>query len=266
MDKQVKVSGELIYGRRAVSEAIAAGAAIEELWLQDREAGNLGGSLPRFISVFKGQIHYLRRAELDHLTSGASHQGVVARVRAGVALSVNQLLERLEGAPPQPVILLDGVQDPQNLGAIMRSAEVLGAGGIILRRRRAAGLTPAAVKASAGAAFHLRAAETPNLDYAVRLLKEAGYWIYGFDSSGEDTLWDLSLTGRLGFIFGAEGVGLAALTRKRCDRLVRIPQRGRIGSLNVSVAVGVVMAEWLRQQKSGGDKEARNGGSPGEVR
>jgi len=207
-------------------------------------------TLQSLFSAVGGKLHYVERAELDRIAPGATHQGIIIRVLKNDPLTVPELVEKLKAGNQQPVILLDGVEDPQNLGAIMRSAEVLGAGGIIVRKRRAAGLTPAAVKASAGAAFHLPIAETPNLDYAIRTLKDNDYWVYGFDSNGDVSLWDISLTGRLGFVFGAEGAGLAHLTKQRCDRLIRIPQSGRVGSLNVSVSVGVVMAEWLRQQQA----------------
>lgn len=186
------------------------------------------------------------RAELNRIAPHENHQGVIAFYHQPEAEDVYRFLTR-NPDNHKPLILLDGVEDPHNFGAIIRSAEVLGAGGVLFRKRRAAGITPAVIKASAGSALRLPLIITSNIDHAIRMLKEAGYWVYGLDGNAVVSLWDSNLAGKLGLVFGNEGLGLSQLTRKRCDGLIRIPQVGKIQSLNVSVSVAIVLAEWSRR-------------------
>ncbi len=243
----VEVARQQIFGRRAVGELLRSGLEVTEVFLLTGGRGAVFGELLRVADARGVRVVLTDRAELDRMAPGAAHQGVVAYYKAPPPLEVEELLDRLSGDDPRPVLLLDGVEDPRNLGAVIRSAEVLGAGGVIIRRRRAAGLTPAAVKASAGGALLLPLAVTSNLDRAIRLMKSRDYWIYGLDPGGEISLWELDLEGLIGFVVGGEGGGLSRLTRTRCDQLVRIPQAGRVASLNVAVSTALAMGEWLRQ-------------------
>ncbi|MDP8228902.1 MAG: 23S rRNA (guanosine(2251)-2'-O)-methyltransferase RlmB [Candidatus Electryoneaceae bacterium] len=236
-----------VYGRRAVAELLETSLIVVKIMILESGQGRSLDQLLHSARAKSIPIIIKKRAELERITSGGVHQGVVAFYEAPKSLTVPELLDQLNDNAEELLILLDGVEDPHNFGAIIRSAEVLGVGGVIFRKHRAAGLTPTVIKASAGAALRLPLAITPNLDYAIRLLKDSNYWIYGLDQDGDVSLWETDLTGKIGYIMGGEGAGLASLTRKRCDRLIRIPQKGKIGSLNVSVSAALAMAEWLKQ-------------------
>jgi 23S rRNA (guanosine2251-2'-O)-methyltransferase len=190
-------------------------------------------------------VKSVTRVELDRMLPGARHQGVAARCDLPRPATLGDLLHNVRTGP---LLLLDGVEDPHNLGAVIRSAEALGGSGVVFRRRRAAGLTPAAVKASAGAAFRLPVAEVPNLHQAIRELKKADYWVFGLDAAGEIPLWEMDMEGRLAFVLGSEGSGLSRLVRESCDGLVRIPLQGETASLNVSVSAALALGEWGRKK------------------
>ena len=236
-----------VFGRRAVAELLETNLIVVEIMITESGQGRSLDQLLRSAKAKRIPIVIKKRPELDRITSGGIHQGVVAFYESPKSFSVSDLLDQRKDNADDLLILLDGVEDPHNFGAIIRSAEVLGVGGLIFRKHRAAGLTPTVIKASAGAALRLPLAQTPNLDYAIRLLKEEKYWIYGLDQDADVSLWETDLTGKIAFVMGGEGAGLARLTRERCDRLIRIPQKGRIGSLNVSVSAALAMAEWLKQ-------------------
>jgi len=188
------------------------------------------------------------RGDLDRLTGGAVHQGVVAYYRPPA-------LRYLEDVLPATVagaglIMLDGVEDPHNLGAVIRSAEVFGAAGVVIPGRRAAGLTPAVVKSSAGAALRTPPVEVSNLHQAIHLLKKSNVWVYGLDPAGTKVIWESDLTGSIAFVLGSEGGGLSRLTKDLCDDLIAIPRYGQVGSLNVSNTAAIVLAELRRQNRS----------------
>ncbi|NQT34626.1 23S rRNA (guanosine(2251)-2'-O)-methyltransferase RlmB [bacterium] len=236
-----------IFGRHAVAELLDSGLEVMEVFII---AGGQGKAVMELKSAVRS--HGIRlvpasRAELDRLAPEVNHQGVVAYYRQPRLLNVEEVLDSVQQDPPRPVLIIDGVEDPHNLGAIIRSAEVLGAGGVIFRKPRAAGLTPLAVKASAGAALWLPIASVTNIDQTIRLMKDRDYWIYGLDADAEESIWDAKLSGSIGFVLGAEGKGLSRLVRKRCDKLLRIPQFGKVASLNVSVSASLALGEWLRQ-------------------
>jgi 23S rRNA (guanosine2251-2'-O)-methyltransferase len=159
-------------------------------------------------------------------------------------------------------VLLDGVEDPQNLGAVIRTALAAGAGGVVIPERRAAGLTEAAVRASAGAAAHLRVARVTNLARAMEEIKEAGYWLVGLDERAEKRHTEVDLTGAIAVVLGREGKGLHQLVKERCDFVVSIPTSGPVRSLNVSVAAGVVLFEAVRQRSAKRPSEALKQGEP----
>jgi len=189
-------------------------------------------------------------AALDAATGGAAHQGVVAEVRPSAPLDENSLLDLLTTQPgPALVLVLDGVSDPHNLGACLRTADAAGATAVVAPRDRAAGLTPVVRKVAAGAAETVPFAQVTNLARALRDLKEAGLLIAGTAEDGEKELFDADLTGPLALVMGSEGKGLRRLTRECCDFSVRLPMRGSVASLNVSVAAGVALYEALRQRR-----------------
>jgi 23S rRNA (guanosine2251-2'-O)-methyltransferase len=187
----------------------------------------------------------------DSQTGGAAHQGVVAEVRPSVPLDENSLLDLLTTQDrPALVLVLDGVSDPHNLGACLRTADAAGATAVVAPRDRAASLTPVVRKVAAGAAETIPFAQVTNLARALRDLKEAGLWIAGTAGDGEQELFAADLTGPLALVFGSEGKGLRRLTRECCDFTLRLPMIGAVSSLNVSVAAGIALYEALRQRRA----------------
>ncbi|MCL6506446.1 MAG: 23S rRNA (guanosine(2251)-2'-O)-methyltransferase RlmB [Bryobacteraceae bacterium] len=232
----------VVVGVHPVLEALRAGRPIEQVLIA---RGASGARLREIIERCRSASVPLRfepRQLLDRMAGEAPHQGVVAVAAAHRYAALEDLIP---GA--QLLVALDGVQDPHNLGALIRTAHAAGAGGVIVPERRSAGLSPAVVKASAGALEYLPVARVVNLSRALDRLKEAGYWIYGLDERGEHTYDRLAYDSRAVFVLGGEGHGLHEHVRKRCDFLVRIPTAGAIGSLNVSVAAGIALFEWRRQ-------------------
>lgn len=188
--------------------------------------------------------------ELDAAAEGGVHQGVVARVRPAPVLDEHGLLDLVEGlGRPAFLLVLDGVTDPHNLGACLRTADAAGVDCVIAPRDRAAGLTPAARKVAAGAAESVPFAQVTNLVRCLEHLKQAGVWVVGTAGEATDEVHAVDLTGSLAVVMGAEGEGMRRLTRETCDRLVRLPMAGVVESLNVSVATGVVLYEAVRQRR-----------------
>ena len=189
-------------------------------------------------------------ADLDRLCGGAAHQGVVAEVRASAALNENGLLDLLvASASPALVLVLDGVTDPHNLGACLRTADAAGVVAVVAPRDRAVGLTPAVRKVAAGAAETVPFAQVTNIARSLRDLKAAGLWIVGTAADADRELHAADLTGPLAIVMGSEGQGLRRLTRDSCDFCIRLPMLGAVESLNVSVATGIVLFEALRQRR-----------------
>lgn len=196
------------------------------------------------------KFHPVPRAKLDKLARRERHQGVVARLRSIEVRGEAELAEFLRALPPAPLLLvLDGVQDPHNLGACLRVADAAGVDAVVLPRDRAAPLSATARRAASGAAETVRIFQVVNLARALDQLKAAGIWLYGSSQESGDEMYDADLTVPLAVVVGGEGEGLRRLTREHCDRLVRIPMAGKIESLNVSVAAGVVLYEAVRQRR-----------------
>ena len=198
----------------------------------------------------------VRRAdarELNRLAAGGVHQGVVATIRPPEARAVTDLIGA--GAPAL-IVVLDGIEDPHNLGAIARSAEAAGASGLVVPARRASPVTAAAVKASAGALAHLPVAPVANVAQALAQLKEAGVWTVGLDAAAERSLYAMDLRAPVAIVVGSEGRGLRRLVRARCDWLAALPMEGRVASLNASVAAGVALFEAVRQRLPDGAARA----------
>lgn len=237
-----------IEGRNAVLEAYRAGRTIERLYILD---GNHDGPIGSILREAKKQdtiISYVKRERLDAMSETGKHQGVIAVAAAYKYAEVEGLLAnaRIKGEDPF-LILLDDVEDPHNLGAIIRTANCVGAHGVIIPKRRSVGLTPAAVKASAGAVNYTPVARVTNLSDTIRRLKEEGIWFVCADMAGE-VMYRQKLTGPIGLVVGNEGAGVSRLVKENCDFITSIPMKGDIDSLNASVAAGVLAYEIARQR------------------
>jgi 23S rRNA (guanosine2251-2'-O)-methyltransferase len=191
-------------------------------------------------------VRFEERSQIDRLAGTREHQGIAALAAAKPALELEDLLAAK--TPQGLLVLLDGIEDPHNLGAIVRTALAAGANGVIIPERRAVGLTDTVERASAGALAHLPVARVKNLVRAMEEMKEAGYWLIGLDERADQKYTEADFSGQVGIVLGSEGEGLHELTRKRCDFLVSIPTSGPVRALNVSVAAGVVLFEVVRQR------------------
>lgn len=237
-------------GIHAVREALEAGSAFDRIVIaKGRQDSRIEGivQLARERGI---SVRFEDRGQLDRLANSRDHQGVVAIAAARPAATLEDILDRANHSKGQQglIILLDGVEDPHNLGAIIRTALAAGAHGVVLPERRAAGLTDTVARASAGALAHLAIAKVTNLVRTMEELKEAGYWLVGLDEEAEKPYTEVDYTSPTGIVMGSEGKGLHELTRKRCDFVVSLPTTGPVKSLNVSVATGVVLFEALRQR------------------
>ncbi|WP_295542734.1 23S rRNA (guanosine(2251)-2'-O)-methyltransferase RlmB [uncultured Thiohalocapsa sp.] len=245
-------------GINSARSALKFGAEqVAELWLdrrrRDQRLAELAG-LARDAGV---RVRQLDRQALDAAAGGGNHQGVIAWVTGPAARPAQDLDALLAGLEHPPLLLiLDGVTDPHNLGACLRSADAAGADAVIAPRDKAAGLTPAAVKVASGAAESVPFIQVTNLARVLEQLKAAGVWLMGTAEDAPASLYQTDLTGPLGLVLGGEGSGMRRLTRAHCDVLLHIPMRGRVESLNVSVAAGVCLYEALRQ-RGGQDREPR---------
>jgi len=215
-----------------------------------RDAGRLA-EIHALAGRAGAQVSAVDDATLDRLAEGARHQGVVAELVPRAGDPETQLEEALEAAAGAPLLLvLDGVQDPHNLGACLRSADAAGVAAVLVPRDRAAGLTPVVRKVAAGAADTVPVVTVVNLARTLRALKERGIWLVGTDDAADKTLYEADLTGPVALVMGSEGEGMRRLTRECCDQLVSIPMAGAVESLNVSVAAGVVLFEAVRQRSA----------------
>ncbi|MCX4268573.1 MAG: 23S rRNA (guanosine(2251)-2'-O)-methyltransferase RlmB [Lachnospiraceae bacterium] len=237
-----------IEGRNAVIEAFRAGKTIDKLFiLKDCQDGPIR-TIIKEAKKTDAILNFVTKERLDQLSETGKHQGVVAYSAAYQYAEVEDLLRVAEekGEPPF-LILLDNVEDPHNLGAIIRTANLAGAHGVIIPKRRAAGLTAAAAKASAGAIYYTPVAKVTNLAKTIEELKEKGLWFVCADMDG-DSMYQLNLTGAIGLVIGNEGDGVSRLVKEKCDMVASIPMKGEIGSLNASVAAGVLAYEIVRQR------------------
>ena len=243
---------DLIEGRNAVQEALRAGRAIDKLYVArgdtDRTLGRIAArARERGIVVAECD-----RRKLDAMSVTGAHQGVIAQaaVREYAGMEDILALARERGEDPF-VVVCDEIADPHNLGAILRTAECAGVHGVVIPKRRSAGLTAVVDKASAGAAEHMLVARVPNIPAALKELKEQGLWVYGTAADGAGELWTADLRGPVCLVIGSEGFGMGRLVAEQCDVTVRIPLRGKVTSLNASAAAAVMMYEVLRQRTGG---------------
>ena len=237
-----------IEGRNAVLEAFRAGKTIDKVYILDGCQDGPVRTIVREAKKHDTILNFVSKERLDQLSETGKHQGVIAVAAAYHYAEVEDLLEcaAQKGEPPF-LILLDIIEDPHNLGAIIRTANLAGAHGVIIPKRRAAGLTPTVAKASAGAINYTPVAKVTNLSNTIKELKEAGLWFVCADMGGTD-MYDLNLTGPIGLVIGNEGDGVSKLVKEQCDMIASIPMKGDIDSLNASVATGVLAYEIVRQR------------------
>lgn len=240
----------LVVGRNAVKELLADGRDVEKIYIQRGEREGSINLLVGIASERKIPIIELYRAKLDRMSNGMRHQGIVAIASEHNYSTVDEILEYAESIGEAPfIVVLDGVVDPHNLGAIIRSAECMGAHGIIIPKRRAVGLTATVAKASAGAVMHMRVAKVTNLAQTIDELKEKGLWFYAADMDGE-SVYKSDLGGSVAIVLGSEGDGISRLVKEKCDFTVSIPMYGRVNSMNVSCAAAIILSEAARQKKN----------------
>ena len=237
-----------IEGRNAVLEAFRAGKTIDKLFVLD---GSKDGPVQSILREAKKQnivLSFVKKERLDQISETGKHQGVIAYVAAYEYAELDDMLNLAKEKKEEPfIILLDNIEDPHNLGAIIRSANLAGAHGVVIPKRRAAGLSAAAMKSSVGALHYTPVAKVTNLTAAMEELKQKGLWFVCADMEGE-LMYQQNLTGPIGLVIGNEGSGVSRLVKERCDFTARIPMKGEIDSLNASVAAGILAFEVVRQR------------------
>lgn len=237
-----------IEGRNAVIEAFRSGKTIDKLYVLDGCQDGPVRTIVREAKKHDTLIQFVTKERLDQLSTTGKHQGVLAQAAAYEYATVEDILKRAEEKGEDPfIILLDGIEDPHNLGAILRTANLSGAHGIIIPKRRAVGLTAVVARTSCGAINYTPVAKVTNLKKTMEDLKEKGLWFVCADMDGTK-MYDLNLTGPIGLVIGSEGEGVSRLVRENCDLIASIPMKGDIDSLNASVAAGILAYEIVRQR------------------
>ncbi len=246
----------LIEGRNPVLEALKSGRAIDVLFIQK---GQVEGSIRQIIGIAKDKnilIKEVDKAKLDRITVTKHHQGVIASAALYKYYEIDDMLQLAKDKGEDPfIILLDEITDPQNLGSILRSCDGAGAHGVIIPKRRSAGLTPIIGKTSAGAVEHVMVSKVNNINQTISYLKDKGLWVAGAHTMG-DTYYEKDLTGPVALVIGSEGKGLSRLVKESCDYLVNIPMKGKISSLNAAVSGAVLMFEILKQRQKKGETQS----------
>ncbi len=243
--------GNIVYGLHAAESVLAfQPGRVIEVWLQDGRNDSRIERLDGLATAAGAAARRVTRAELDRIAGGGRHQGVAVRCRPSEPMHEAALKDLVQAQGPGLLLLvLDGVTDPHNLGACLRSADAAGVHAVVAPRDRAASLNPTVRKVASGAAETVPFVQVTNLARTLRWLKDQGVWLVGLAGDGEATLWGPDLTGPVAVVVGAEGTGLRRLTREACDHLVGIPMAGTVDSLNVSVATGVALFEVVRQRQ-----------------
>ena len=253
-NERFEVNENLAVGRNAVKELLSGERDVEKIYVQ---SGEREGSVKLLVALARERkipVSEMEKSKLDSMSGGLNHQGVIALAAERNYSSVDEIIAFAEEKGEAPfIILLDGVEDPHNLGAIIRSAECCGAHGVIIPKRRAVGLTPVVSKASAGAIEYMRVAKVTNLSQTIDELKERGFWVYGADMGGNE-YYSTDFSGSVCLVLGSEGFGISRLVREKCDFIVSIPLYGNVNSMNVSCAGAVLFAEIAKQKhKNGGN-------------
>lgn len=247
-DNNKRENEHMIEGRNAVLEAFRSGKTIDKLYLQDGLRDGVISSILRDAKKRDVIINFVSKDKLDMMSTDKKHQGVMAICSAYEYADIEDIFAKAEEKGEAPFIfILDEIEDPHNLGAIIRTANLCGAHGVIIPKRRAAGLTSTVVKASAGAINYTPVAKVTNITKTIEELKERGLWFACADMGGT-TMYDCNLTGPIGLVIGNEGNGVSRLVKESCDYIVSIPMKGDIDSLNASVAAGVLAYEVVRQR------------------
>ncbi|MCI6925711.1 23S rRNA (guanosine(2251)-2'-O)-methyltransferase RlmB [Butyricicoccus porcorum] len=238
----------LYEGRNAVMELLRAGRTVDKLFV----APDQNGRMADIIALAKKSgavVTQVDRRKLDAMSETGVHQGVIAQAAAHEYVSIDDILQVARDRGEQPLILVcDGLTDPHNLGAVIRSAETAGAHGVVIPKRRSVGLTATAAKASAGAIEHIGVARVTNLAAAIDELKENGVWVFGADAGGDKQLYEADFAGAAAIVIGSEGNGLSRIVHDKCDFIVSIPMKGKVNSLNASAAAAVLLYEAVRQR------------------
>ena len=247
-DLQQERDESIVSGRNAVKELLASGKDIEKIYVQQGEREGSVKLLIGLASERRIQISEVSKQKLDMISCGAKHQGIVAVASEAEYSTVEDIFEYASSLGESPfLVVCDGIEDPHNLGAIIRSAECSGAHGVIIPKRRAAGLTSTVGKASAGALMHMRVARVTNIAQTIDELKAAGVWTYAADM-GDTPYYKSDMKGSVAIVLGNEGAGISRLVKEKCDFTVSIPLYGKIDSLNVSCAAAVLLSEAARQR------------------
>ncbi len=246
------ISDGMIEGRNAVIEALRTETAIDKVYIAKGETDKTLGHIAskardRGIVVVEAD-----RRKLDHMSRTHAHQGVIALAAVREYVSVQSILEAAAEKGEAPLLVVcDEISDPHNLGAILRTAECAGAHGVIIPKRRSAGLTAVVAKTSAGAVSYMPVARVPNMAALLKDLKKQGVWVFGTAAEGTTTLYDADLKGPAAIVIGSEGDGMSRLVTENCDFLVSIPMKGQISSLNASAAAAILLYEAVRQRRNG---------------
>ena len=247
---------EQLEGRNAVVEALKANRTIMEIRLLASAKDRVITEIKNLAAKRRVPVYPMERRELDAMAQTRNHQGVIALVNPYGYTSLDEVFERLDMTGQPILLVLDGIEDPHNLGAILRSGEALGASAAIIPKKRAVGVTPAVAKTASGALEHLPVAQVANLTETVKRLKKKGFWIAGGVGDEHRRLMDQDLTGPLVLVIGNEAKGISRLLKEECDYLVRIPLSGQTESLNASVAAGILLYEAFRQRSAKHETEA----------
>ena len=239
----------VIEGRNAVIEAFRAGKTVDKLFVLEHCKEGSMNTVLREAKKHDTIINYVKKERLDQMSETGKHQGVIAYIAAFEYATVDDILKKAEdkGEPPF-VVILDDIEDPHNLGSIIRTAETAGVHGIIIPKRRAVSVNSTVNKASAGAVEHMKIARVTNITDAIDELKRVGLWICGTDINAEKYYYNQDLTGPLGIVIGNEGKGISEKVKKNCDFNVKIPMKGKITSLNASVSTGIIVYESVKQR------------------
>ena len=242
-------NSRVVAGRNSVIELMKSGRQIDKILIKK---GDMEGSLVRIAAMAKERslsVVYAESEALDYAADIKSHQGVVAMCACKEYVSVDDILAFAKSKNEPPfIVIADGIEDPYNLGAVIRSAEAAGAHGVIIPKKRAVGLTPSVAKSSAGAVEYMNIAKVTNISVTVEDLKKAGVWVYAADANADKYYYDADLKGAVAIVVGGEGKGVRRLVRESCDGVMKIPMSGNVTSLNVSAAAAIVLFEAVRQR------------------
>ena len=237
-----------IEGRNAVSEALRAHMPLQKILLaQGVKPDKALDDIKRRANRAQVSLTSVPKRDLDKLSERGAHQGIMAETAPFKFTPIEQVLRQTADMDDALIIVLDHITDPGNLGAIVRSAEVIGASAVVIPKRRMAAITPAAWKAAAGAFAHVALCQETNVVRSLQKLQEGGFWVAGASERAKQDVWHAPLDGKIALVMGSEGEGLARLTQERCDFLVKLPQKGKVGSLNVAQATTAIAYEWLRR-------------------